>query len=118
MTMIRTLTALVLSAAIAASALMPTAAVGGQERHEKAQRKDRDHDAARQAVLRGEVLPLPRILTMAARYQRGEVIEIELEGKAQRLIYEVHVLTSDGLVRELLIDARTGKLIANQPKDD
>ena len=85
---------------------------------EKTSQKMRDHDYARQAVLRGEVMPLPRILGFAARYQAGEILEIELKGKNRVLLYDVHVLTSAGAVRELLIDARNGKLIANNPKTD
>ena len=85
---------------------------------DKAARKAQDHEIARSAVLRGEVLPLRKILTLAGRYQTGELIEIELESKQGRVFYDVHVLTTAGVVRELYIDARSGKLIVNRVKED
>lgn len=97
---------------------VPATAIAGKKDSDKAERKQRDHDMARQAVLRREVVPLPRILTLVSGYQPGEVIEIELEGKNGQLIYDVHVLTDAGAVRELLVDARSGKLIVNRSKGD
>jgi len=78
--------------------------------------------AVREALQRGEVLPLAKILEIATREVPGEVIKVELEfeGKkpkdgqpapARILIYEIKVLTSQGRVRELDIDARTGTVI-------
>lgn len=93
-------------------------AVGPSKGEDKAARKRADHELARQAVLRGEVVPLPRILQLANGYQPGEIIEIELKSRKGNLHYDVHVLTPAGAVRELLIDARTGRLIINQPKAD
>ncbi len=84
----------------------------------KQERKAQDHELARQAVLRREVLPLPRILALAAKYQNGDVIEVELEAKRGVLLYDVHVLVPSGEVRELMIDARSGRLISNLPKRD
>jgi len=111
-----------MAAAMLASLLaLPASGVSAgavQKRQDKRAAKARDHDSARQAVLRREVLPLPRILSIANASQRGDIIEIELETKQHVLVYDVHVLTGTGAVRELLIDARTGKLIANRPKDD
>ncbi len=97
-------------------AAVPTSAFQGDKRAVKAQRKQQDHDIARQAVLRGEVLPLPRILALADRYQAGEVIEIELKARNGTIFYDVHVLVPSGVVRELFIDARSGRLILNQIK--
>lgn len=111
-----------LSMALAACALVaavPAAADPPRgERGARVERKQRDHDLARQAVLRREVLPLPRILAMAGDYQPGEVIEIELKAREGRVFYDVHVLTPAGAVRELYVDARTGRLIVNRMKSD
>ena len=108
-----------LALALAVPMLAAPAAASLPDRKEaKSVRKSQDHDLARQAVLRREVLPLPRILTLAGGYQAGEVIEIELKSRRGMLQYDVHVLTAAGVVRELLIDARTGKLLVNQIKAD
>jgi uncharacterized membrane protein YkoI len=70
-------------------------------------------DAARvrAAVAQGEVLPLPHILSLAQRRVQGEILKVELEEARHQLIYEVKVLTPDGRVRELQIDAKTGGVL-------
>lgn len=68
----------------------------------------REHDAIREALQRGEALPLVRILAIAQQAVPGDVIEVELERKRGALVYEIKVLTGTGRVREVKIDARTG----------
>ena len=71
--------------------------------------KKKDHEAARQALLRKEVLPLTRILVIAAERVPGEVIEVELEqSDSGRLKYDLKILAKTGRVRELELDAKTG----------
>jgi uncharacterized membrane protein YkoI len=71
--------------------------------------KKKDHEAARQALLRKEVLPLTRILAIAAQRAPGEVIEVELEQSDNgRLKYDLKILAKTGRVRELELDAKTG----------
>src|SRR5215510_5323080 len=69
--------------------------------------RDRDQDTARQALQRGEVLPISRILQLVAQHQPGDVIEVQLDENRGRLEYEIRVLTPSGRVRELVLDART-----------
>jgi len=78
--------------------------------------KIRDHEFARQAVLRHEVLPMPRVMGLVAGYQAGDVIEVELKSRGNILFYDVDVLVPSGQVHSLLIDARNGKLLANKAK--
>lgn len=74
--------------------------------------KDKEHDVIRDALRRGEVLSLARILAIAEQHVPGEVIEVELEdGRRAALIYEIKILTPTGRVREIEIDARTGKVL-------
>jgi uncharacterized membrane protein YkoI len=73
--------------------------------------KKREHDAIRSALQRGEALPLTRILAIAQQAVPGDVIEVELETKHDALIYEIKVLTGNGRVREVKIDARTGSIL-------
>ena len=71
-------------------------------------KKKKDHEAARIALLRKEVLPLTRILAIAAERAPGEIIEVELEEDDGRLKYDLKILAKNGRVRELELDAKTG----------
>ncbi len=73
--------------------------------------RDRDQDLARQALQRGEVLPISRILELVAQHLPGDVIEVQLDDNRGRLEYEIRVLTPSGRVRELVLDARTGAFV-------
>lgn len=91
-----------LIAVAAASALTAGGAVADDH-------KKQSHEAARQALLRKEVLPLTRILAIAAQRAPGEVIEVELEqGDHGRLKYDLKILAKTGRIRELELDAKTG----------
>ncbi|MDP3801754.1 PepSY domain-containing protein [Brevundimonas sp.] len=70
-----------------------------------------DHVAAREALRRGEILPLARILSIVAARVPGDVIDVELERKDNRWRYEVKVLTSTGRVREVKLNARDGAIL-------
>jgi uncharacterized membrane protein YkoI len=76
------------------------------------ERHRHDHDFARGALQRGEVLPINRLLLIAAQYLPGDVVEVRLEPRRDgNLRYEIRVLTPSGKIRELLLDARTGEYI-------
>lgn len=79
--------------------------------------KDHEHDIIREALQRGEVLPLAKILAIAGQHLPGEVIEVELEDdRHATLIYEITILTASGRIREIKIDARSGVVL--QVEDD
>jgi uncharacterized membrane protein YkoI len=78
---------------------------------ERKHRKPRDHTAVREALQRGEVLPLMKILAIASKEVPGDVIEVELEDERDALVYEIKILTRTGRVREVKIDARTGAVL-------
>jgi len=91
--------AIILAATLAGEA-------GARERHR------RDHEFARSALQRGEVLPINRLLSIAAQYLPGDVVEVRLEPRREgELRYEIRVLTPSGKIRELHLDARTGEYI-------
>ena len=80
---------------------------------ERKHRKPRDHSAVREALQRGEVLPLMKILAIASKEVPGDVIEVELEDdESDALVYEIKILTGTGRVREVRIDARTGAVLS------
>lgn len=78
-----------------------------------ADKRDRknEHSVVRRALERGEVLPLTKILAIANQHVPGDVIEVELEDEKKALVYEIKILTGTGRVREVKIDARTGKVL-------
>ena len=76
-----------------------------------------DHDRARQALEAGEVLPLRAILDRVERDYPGQVMEVELERKDERWIYEVKVLRTGGALVKLKIDGRTGNVLGARERD-
>ncbi len=86
-------------------ALAPTGATG-----------DDDHERARRAFESGEIVGLPRILSRVQASYRGKILEIELEerrwtGQGPPWVYTVKVLTPQGHVIALELDAKTTRLL-------
>jgi len=78
---------------------------------DKSDRKAADHELAMTALKNGDVLPIMKILALTQKYQPGEVIEVELESKKGKLYYEVEILSPSGVIMEIKVDARTGRLL-------
>lgn len=76
-----------------------------------------DHEAARELVNSGAILPLETILDAAYRRFPGRLLEAELEREDGRLVYELEILTERGEVLEVLYDARNGTLIKAEQED-
>jgi len=57
------------------------------------------------------VLPLTEIIALVGRDLQGHVIEVEFETKDKRHIYEFKLLTDDGKVVEVYVDAATGEIV-------
>lgn len=68
-------------------------------------------DRVRALVERGEILALEEILKRNEASLGGRIIEIELERKKDRYLYEIKVLGADGRKRKFKIDARTGAVV-------
>ena len=61
------------------------------------------------------ILPLEQLLQQALdRYPGAKLLEAELEEKHDIYIYEVELLTAEGVVRELDFSATTGQLIKDK----
>lgn len=60
------------------------------------------------------ILPLNRILAIAAKAAPGEVVRIELESDHGREIYKLRVLTERGRMIELEIDAASGAILEQE----
>lgn len=76
-----------------------------------------DHDRARQAVEAGEVLPLRTVLERVEREYPGQIMEVELERKDARWIYEIKLLRPGGALLKLKVDARTGTLLDSKSRE-
>ncbi|NMF91494.1 PepSY domain-containing protein [Aromatoleum petrolei] len=77
-----------------------------------------DHDRARAALERGEVLPLRTILDKVEREYPGKVVDVELEREQGRWIYEIRLLRSGGALVRLDVDARDGTVLGIRAKGD
>jgi uncharacterized membrane protein YkoI len=69
-----------------------------------------DHERARRAVEAGEIKPLNEVLERVQRDYRGEVLDVELEDDddfgARRMVYEVKVISPEGAVSKIFVDAK------------
>ena len=73
-----------------------------------------DHEDAKQLLDSGDILPLETILKKARSVQPGKILEVELEKEHGLLIYEIELLTTDGNVFELKINAKTAELLSTE----
>jgi uncharacterized membrane protein YkoI len=78
---------------------------------------DDDHIEARHLLDAGEILPLESILKKVRDKFPGKILEVKLERENQEIAYEVEVLGDDSIVREVYIDARTGKVLSSKEDD-
>ncbi|MDA3870445.1 MAG: peptidase [Gammaproteobacteria bacterium] len=75
-----------------------------------------DHERARELVKSGEIMSLAELLQQVDRVEGGKMrlLEAELETKKERLVYELEFIDEQGVVRELLFDARTGEALGEE----
>lgn len=93
-------------------ALLVPSAVGGQDGTPP------DFELAQDAVERGEILPLARILRLLEAEHPGTVAEVELEYAEGIRVYEVELITRDGRLIEVDMDAATGEILKVEEEDD
>ncbi len=77
-----------------------------------------DADAVLRAVQRDELMPLGRVLDILRTERQGEVVEIELDVDDGRVIYDFDVLTSEGRLYAVAIDAVTGQVVEVELEDE
>lgn len=84
----------------------------------EAQARDLDQDEALRLRREGVIMPLEQLMQPAlGRYPRATLLEAELEEEDDIFVYEVELLTSDGVVRELELDARDGRILKDEVED-
>jgi uncharacterized membrane protein YkoI len=77
-----------------------------------------DHERARSALQAGEIQPLIEILPKVTGDGADRVIEVELERKRGRWIYEFKTIEPNGMVRETKVDAKTAEILETEYDDD
>ena len=80
----------------------------------RADDEDADHERARAALSRGDIRPLAEIYALIRPQIDGEIVETELEREDGRWVYEIKYISRTGRMRELYIDAKTGKAIKTE----
>ncbi len=82
------------------------------------QARDLDQDEALRLRQEGVILPLEHLMQPAlGRYPGATLLEAELEEEDDVFVYEVELLTADGVVRELELDARDGRVLKDEEDD-
>ncbi len=78
---------------------------------------DDDYIEARRLLGSGEILPLEVILKNVRQIFPGKVLEVELEKEDHQIVYEIEILGGDGVIKEIYIDAKTGKHLFSKEDD-
>ncbi len=78
---------------------------------------DDDYMEAKRLLETGQILPLEDLLKNLRQTHPGKVLEIELEREDHQIVYEVELLGEDGVVKEVYINARTGKVLSIKEDD-
>lgn len=78
---------------------------------------DDDQARARELSRSGRILPLERIAERAQAVHPGRLLEIDLEERHGRPIYEVELLDARGRTWEIELDARTGEVLHAEEED-
>ncbi len=80
--------------------------------------RDLAQDEALRLRAQGRIIPLEQLLSLVdKRHPKASLLEVELEEDDDIYIYEVELATQDGVVRELEIDASTGKILKDEEED-
>ena len=80
--------------------------------------RDLSQDQALKLRKEGKVLSSQTLIERALeRHPKARLLELELEEKHGRYVYEVELLTVQGQVRELKFDASSGELLEDGEDD-
>lgn len=79
---------------------------------------DIDQNEVLKLRLEGKVLPFEQIQQrIHQRYADSRFLEVELDEEDGKLIYEIEILTGEGVVRELEVDAASGEVLEDELED-
>lgn len=72
---------------------------------------DDDHEEARGALERGEVMPLSEVLETLRPRIDGDIVSTDFEREDGGWLYEIKYIDRSGRLRELHVDARTARVL-------
>lgn len=73
--------------------------------------EDDDHDRAMEALRQGRVRPLAEILAEVEQDLGGQVVGVEFDDEEGVYVYEFRVVTDEGRLREVYVDATSGRIL-------
>ena len=76
-----------------------------------------DQDEMRRLRASGTIVPLAQLVDDAQRRHAGRVLEAELKHRNGVYSYEIEILDEAGVVRELIYDAASGRLLDERTDD-
>jgi uncharacterized membrane protein YkoI len=76
-----------------------------------------DHEEAFRLRESREILPLEELMRRLDLGPDARILEIESEFEHGRRVYEIEYLSGNGRIREVLIDARSGEILADEEDD-
>ncbi|MGE0628287.1 MAG: PepSY domain-containing protein [Hyphomicrobiaceae bacterium] len=76
-----------------------------------------DHERARGLLLNQHILPLEELQSLVLKRFPGRMIGVDLEQKKGRVAYEFKILSENGRVLEVEVDARTGDVLEVEEDD-
>ena len=80
--------------------------------------RDLDQDEALRLRREGVIMPFEQFMQhIGNAYPGSTLLEAELEEEDGVLVYEVEILTTSGVVRELELDARNGTILKDEEDD-
>lgn len=80
--------------------------------------RDLKQDEALQLREGGHIMPLEELFAIISRHYPGaRLLEVELEEENGLYIYEIELITRQGVVREIELDARTGRILQDEEDD-
>ena len=74
-------------------------------------REGKTQRRARDAVKRGEIRSLDEVTTVVQRRYPGSLLDVQLQDNRGRPVYQLKVLTRDGRVLNVAVDARTAQIL-------
>lgn len=75
-----------------------------------ADKREREHDAIRSAVERGEARPLAEIAAAVRGKLPGEIVGVKAERKEGHWVYEFRVVDGKGRLFDAYVNAQTGEV--------
>jgi uncharacterized membrane protein YkoI len=69
------------------------------------------YEQAREAVRRGEALPLHLVRAHLQRIAPGKIVATHYEFEFERWVYEFKIVDPQGRLRKVHLDARSGELV-------